>query len=303
MKDRHSTDAYLSAGLRVTWVGMVVNVFLVIVKLVVGYISRSQGLVADGVHSLSDLISDVIVIFGLRWGRQRADEKHPYGHGRIETVAGMIMGFILVGTAIAIAVRAVLTLYHTEPMIPGALAIAAAVAGIVLKEALYWYTLSTGRRIKSLVVIGNAWHHRSDALSSIAVLAGILASRINPDWYVADVLAALVVTCFVLMVGGKMIWGGLLEIIDTAPDAGVREQLEAGAAAVNGVLQVHDIKARRSGNRIIVEIHIVVDPDLTVRQGHDIADKVRSRLVTEVADVVHVLVHVDPEPDDDNPDL
>lgn len=303
MKDRHTKDADLSAGLRVTWVGMVVNVFLVIVKLVVGYISRSQGLVADGVHSLSDLISDVIVIFGLRWGRQRADEKHPYGHGRIETVAGMIMGFILVGTAIAIAVRAVLTLYHTEPMIPGALAIAAAVAGIVLKEALYWYTLSTGRRIKSLVVIGNAWHHRSDALSSIAVLAGILASRINPDWYVADVLAALVVTCFVLMVGGKMIWGGLLEIIDTAPDAGVREQLEAGAAAVNGVLQVHDIKARRSGNRIIVEIHIVVDPDLTVRQGHDIADKVRSRLVTEVADVVHVLVHVDPEPDDDNPDL
>ncbi|MFH1686793.1 MAG: cation diffusion facilitator family transporter [bacterium] len=303
MKSPQTRDADLTAGMRATWAGMAVNILLVFIKCTVGYLARSQALVADGIHSLSDLISDIVVLLGLRWGRRRADEKHPYGHGRIETVAGLIMGLILVAAAIAIAVRAVLTLYQTEPMVPGAAAIAAAVASIVFKEALYWYTLRVGRRIKSLVVIGNAWHHRTDAFSSVAVLAGIIASRIHPDWHAADVLAALAVTYFILKVGSNMIWTALREVIDTAPDSEVLRQLEVEARAVEGVRQVHDIKARYSANRIMVEIHIVVDPDLTVRQGHDIADEVRQRLVSEVGDVVHVVVHVDPEPDDDNPQL
>lgn len=289
----------LSAGLRVTWIGAAVNVLLVILKIVFGLAARSQALVADGVHSLSDLLSDLIVVLGLKFGRREADADHPYGHGRIETMAGMVVGLVLIGVAAFLAYQAVSGLYRNEVYRPGGAAIVVAVVSILLKEAMYRYTMKVGSRIRSLALVGNAWHHRSDALSSVAVLIGVLAARLNPDWAIADVLAALVVTYFILRVGGKLVLAGAKEVVDTAPDRDVVRQLEHLANEVDGVEEAHDLKARYSGSDILVEIHIVVDPDLTVREGHLIADQVRFRLLEAVSEVSRVLVHVDPEPDEE----
>ncbi|UCG60653.1 MAG: cation transporter [Candidatus Zixiibacteriota bacterium] len=283
------------AGLTVTWVGCGVNIFLVITKIAAGLTVRSQALVADGVHSLSDLFSDFVVILGLKLGRKEEDENHPFGHARIETISGMLVGAILLVVGAGIAYNALASIYEHRLSTPGALAIVVAAASIVLKEVMYWYTIKVGRRIKSLAVIGNAWHHRTDALSSIAVLIGVTAAYVNPAWHQADAYAALIVTVFIFRVGGGLTWGALKQVVDTAPDRRTLDQLVEIALKVEGVEQVHDVRARYSGQQIFVEMHIVVDPDLTVRQGHDIADVVRFHLVNEIADVTRVIIHVDPD--------
>jgi cation diffusion facilitator family transporter len=288
----------ISAGMKVTWVGMIANLVLVGVKISVGMAARSQSLVADGIHSLSDLFSDVIVLFGLKLGRAKPDDDHQFGHGRIETIASMMVGAILIVVGTGLAWDAVTSITGGQPATsPGAWAIVVAAASIILKEALYWYTIKIGRRLRSLVLIANAWHHRSDAFSSVAVLIGVVAAYVNPAWHIADACAALVVTFFVAKVGTRFLWNGVKELIDTAPNTKELNQLRSIAETEPGVDDVHDIRARYSGAQIFVEIHIVVDPEITVRSGHDIAERVRVRLLAEVTDVARVIVHVDPESD------
>lgn len=291
--DSNHTD--LTAGLRVTKVGMAVNIFLSIIKVTTGVLGHSQALVADGIHSFSDLASDVVVMLGLKWGRKGEDEAHPFGHARIETVAGLLTGIILIATGIGLAYQSIDTIYQHQYSSPGYFAIVAALVSVVLKEGLYWYTVRVGRRIKSLALIGNAWHHRSDALSSVAVLIGVTGAHFSSAWGMADAYAALVVTFFVLKVGTELMWTAAKEVIDTAPDAAVMQQLTETAMSVDGVLQTHDIRARLSGGQVFAEVHIVVSPDLTVRVGHDIAATVKHRLLTEVSQLARVIVHVDPE--------
>ncbi|HUV31248.1 MAG TPA: cation diffusion facilitator family transporter [Acidobacteriota bacterium] len=286
----------ISAGLRVTWVGMAVNVALVVFKLWVGFVSRSQALIADGMHSLSDLFSDFVVIFGLKWGRKQEDEDHPYGHARIETISSMVVGLLLILVGLGIAYRAIQSIYTHQASIPSLFAIYAAATSIALKEGLFWYTYIVGKRLRSLVLIGNAWHHRSDALSSVAVLIGVGAVYVNPNWHLADSYAALVVTFFVVKIGINLVWGAFRELSDTAPGQEVLAQLAEKARQMEGVRQVHDMRARHSGAQIFVELHIVVDPGLTVREGHQIAKSVKRRLIVEFPDVTRVIIHVDPEP-------
>ena len=292
--DNNHSD--LTAGMRVTWVGMVVNIFLSIIKISAGVFGNSQALVADGIHSLSDLLSDLVVMLGLKWGRKGEDEDHPFGHARIETVAGLITGIILIATGIGLAYQSIDAIYQHQHSSPGYFAIIAAFVSVILKEWLYWYTVVVGHRIKSLALIGNAWHHRSDALSSVAVLIGVTGAHFSPAWGMADAYAALVVTFFVLKVGAELMWTAAKEVIDTAPDEAVMKQLIETAMSVDGVRQTHDIRARLSGGQVFAEVHIVVNPDLTVRAGHDIAATVKHRLLTEVPQMARVIVHVDPEP-------
>ena len=287
-------DALVS-GLRVTWVGVGVNVALVVFKLWAGLISGSQALIADGVHSLSDLFSDVVVLFGLKWGRASEDADHPFGHARIETISGMIVGLALLLVGLWIAYEAISAIYLHKTARPSLFAIWAAAFSVVSKEVLYWYTVTVGRRIRSVAVIANAWHHRTDALSSVAVLIGVGATYVNENWHLADSIAALAVIYFVVKVGGRLTWSALKELADTAPDRDVLASLSTHAAAIEGVRQVHDLRARHSGSQIFVEIHIVVDPDLTVRAGHEIAKTVKASLLREFADVTRVIVHVDCE--------
>jgi cation diffusion facilitator family transporter len=274
---------------------MAVNLGLFLLKITAGWLGRSQALMADGVHSLSDLLSDVVVLLGLKWGRQEEDETHPFGHARIETISGMLIGLLLVGTGVALAYRSISAIYYHTESSPGMSAIIAAAISIGVKEGLYWYTLRVGRRIKSLALIANAWHHRSDALSSIAVLVGVTGAYLSPAWAMADAYAALLVTFFVAKIGAELIWSAAKEVIDTAPDRKVMAELATTALEVEGVRQTHDIRARLSGGRIFAEVHIVVDPDLTVQAGHEIADNVKQRLLQGVAGMARVIVHVDPD--------
>jgi len=285
----------LAAGLRVTWVGAGVNIALVVFKLWAGLVSGSQALIADGVHSLSDLFSDVVVLFGLKWGRASEDADHPFGHARIETISGMIVGLVLILVGLWIAYEAISAIYLHQTARPSLFAIWAAAISVASKEILYWYTVTVGRRIQSVAVIANAWHHRTDVFSSIAVSIGVGATYLNENWHLADSIAALAVIYFVMKVGGRLTWSALKELADTAPDREVLANLSSHAAAVDGVRQVHDLRARHSGSQIFVEIHIVVDPDLTVRAGHEIAKTVKATLLQEFADVTRVIVHVDCE--------
>ena len=250
---------------------------------------------ADAVHSVSDLFSDVVVIFGLKWGRKIADEEHPYGHGRIETISSLIIGFLLLLVALGIAYRSVVSIYEHDTSNPSLLAIYVAAFSIIVKEALYWYTVTVGRRIRSIALVGNAWHHRSDALSSVAVLIGVAAAHFNPAWHLADSFAALIVSFFIFKVGGTLTWSAFKELADTAPDKKILSAIESKASAVLGVRQVHDLKARYSGRDIFVDIHVVVDPNITVRQGHAIAKEVENCLIKEISDICRVTIHIDPD--------
>lgn len=285
----------ISQGIKVTVVGMAANLLLVILKMYAGMLSKSQALIADGIHSLSDLLSDVIVILGLKWGSKEADEDHPYGHGRIETLSSMIVGLMLILFGIGLTYNAMTSLYSHDISHPGPLALIAAAISIIVKEGLYWYTVKTGRKMKSLAVIGNAWHHRSDALSSVAVLIGVGATYLDPSLVYADALAALVVTYFVVKVGASLLWQAMKEVVDTAPSEKTVQKIHDLALAVDGVKNVHDIRARFSASQILSELHIVVDPDQSVREGHAVAKAVEKVLIDEIEDLVKVTIHVDPE--------
>ncbi|KAA3633545.1 MAG: cation transporter [Calditrichaeota bacterium] len=287
-------DPKLKSGMKVTIVGAIVNIFLVIIKLYFGFIGRSQALVADGIHSLSDLFSDAVVLLGLNWGAKDADDNHPFGHGRIETVSALVIGLLLIAVAVGIVYKSVQTLYHHEPVQPTIWTILAAFVSIVLKEILYHYTVYIGKKHKSLVIVANAWHHRTDAFSSIAVLIGITGAYLNPNWVYADALASLFVTYFIVKVGWELIWQALKEVVDTAPDEEVLQLIRAISERIDGVLNAHDIKARYSGGRIITEVHIVVDKNLSVFEGHTIAKNVEYTLIDEIDELVKVIVHVDP---------
>jgi cation diffusion facilitator family transporter len=283
-------------GLQVTLWGSAINLALAGLKLWIGLIGNSRALVADGIHSLSDLFTDAIVLLGIRWGRMEPDEDHPYGHARIETISGFLIGLVLIVVAGGIGYKGMMAIYHRTPTFPTYATLVVAMVSIIAKEILYRYTISAGQKSKSLALIGNAWHHRSDALSSVAVFVGVAAGMMNPDWYLADAYASIVVALLVFKSGFDLSKTSYRDVIDTAPGRQVLAELETEASVIEGVREAHDILARYSGGYLLVEVHIVVDPSLTVRQGHDIAKRVELHLINQVQDVAKVIVHVDPDP-------
>lgn len=287
------------AGLKVTWIGLWSNLLLVALKLAVGFWGRSQALVADGVHSISDLFSDLVVLLGLKYGRKEADEQHPYGHGRIETLASLTVGVVLFAVGMGIAWHAIQSVFRYEIMKPSVWAIWVAGFSILLKELMYWCTVVVGRRIRSSVVIANAWHHRTDALSSVAVLIGVAAAWANPDWRLADSLAALVVAYPIVRVSITFGVSALKELIDTVPETRTMNMIARISGEVEGVRAVHDIRARHSGPDLIMELHIVVDPQQSVIEGHQIAKAVERRLQEKIEGANWVTIHVDPDTDSD----
>ena len=282
------------AGRSVTLVGVLVNAFLILLKFLAGIFGHSQALVADAVHSVSDLFTDFVVLLGLKIGRKAPDERHHFGHARIETMASSIVGLALIATALYLGIKAAWNIYHHIEYHPTWLALAGAGVSIALKESLYHYTVRTGRRIKSTAIIANAWHQRSDALSSVAVLLGVAGARIKPSWQILDSLAALCVSFFIIKVGLEILWGALREFIDTAPQPEILSKTRKCTLSVDGVIDMHDLRARTSGGLYQMELHIVVDGRLTVTDGHRIAKAVESCLAEEVVDLERIIVHVDP---------
>ena len=282
-------------GQRVTWVGAGANVFLVAVKFVLGILGRSQALIADAVHSVSDLATDAVVLLGIRAGRKEPDSDHHFGHGRIETLASAVVGIALIAVAAYLAYDAGTSIYQRADYHPNWLAVIGAAVSIVVKEALYHYTVRVGRRIRSPAVVANAWHHRSDALSSVAVLIGVAAAQINPEWHILDAYAALVVALLIAGVGIRILWRAVREVTDAAPPPEILKNMHACARAVPGVIDEHDLKVRSVGGMYHLHIHITVKGDQTVREGHAIAKQVERCLLSDIENVGEVIVHVDPE--------
>jgi len=289
-----------SAGQKVTWVGAVANALLIGFKFAAGIFGHSQALIADAVHSVSDLFTDVIVLIGLRIGKKAPDEEHHFGHARIETLASMVVGLSLIATAIYLGIEAGLNIYRHAEYHPNRLALIGAGVSIAIKEALYHYTIHVGRRIKSQLIMANAWHHRSDSLSSVAVFIGVTGALIKPAWHILDAFAALLVSFFIIKVGLQILGKSLREFTDTAPPPEIMNKISQCTKSVEGVLDTHDLRVRTSGGFYQMEAHIVVDGQLTVAEGHKIAKAVESCLIEEVEDLDRVIVHVDPAIEEKN---
>ena len=283
------------AGRSVTLVGLLANSSLILLKFMAGVFGQSQALIADAVHSISDLFTDIVVLLGIKMGRKPPDEKHQFGHARMETLASAIIGLALIGTALYLGLEASLNIYRHTEYHPTSLALIGAGVSIAVKEALYHYTVKTGRRIKSQLLIANAWHHRSDAFSSIAVLLGVAGTLVNPAWYVLDAFAALLVSFFIVKIGIDIVNSCLREFIDAAPKPEVLDKIESCIRSVEGVIEMHDLRVRTFGGRFQMETHVVVSGQLTVTQGHKIAKLVERCLFEEIDDLDRVIVHVDPE--------
>jgi cation diffusion facilitator family transporter len=296
-----SVTTSFRAARSVTIVGALVNTILILLKFFAGIFGSSQALIADAVHSVSDLFTDVVVLLGIRIGRKPPDERHPFGHARIETLASTIVGIALIATALYLGIKAALNIYHHNEFHPTSLALIAAGVSIALKEAIFHYTVHTGRRIKSQLIMANAWHHRSDALSSVAVFLGVAGTRIKPSWHILDSFAALLVSFFIVKVGLEILRIALREFIDTAPQPEIISKIEQCAFTVDGVLDTHDLRVRTSGGFYQMEIHIVVDGQLTVAEGHRIAKAVESCLVKDVDNLDRIIVHVDPAIEEKEP--
>jgi cation diffusion facilitator family transporter len=292
-------DAARSSRLkaRASYVGAAVNIFQTIIKIGFGILGQSAALIADGIHSLSDLLSDLLVITAIRLGSRKADHGHPYGHRRFETIATVILGVSLVAVGGAIIWSVMERIAHPEKLpVPNVNALGIAAASILVNEWLYHYTKRIARITRSKLLLANAWHQRSDAISSIIVLIGIGAVLLG--YPLADALAAVVVALMVAKIGLNLVLESIRELVDTSlPPARVAE-IRAAIHAIEGVEGIHLLRTRHMGEDVFIDAHIVVDPRITVSEGHMIGDSVRDDLMGRFDDVMDVLVHVDPEDDE-----
>jgi cation diffusion facilitator family transporter len=290
-------DARYRESRNVTLIGSVIDLLLGVAKIVVGYIGSSQALIADGVHSLSDLATDGVVLLAMKHGSREADEEHPYGHGRIETLATIALGVALIGVAAGIAWDAVVRMLHPELLMhPGWLALIVATISIIGKEAIYQYTMHVANKWKSNLLRANAWHSRSDAISSVVVAIGVLGSMGGLNYL--DAVAAIGVALMVAKIGIDLSWHSAQELIDTAMEPEQVEQIRQSIHSVDGVQALHMLRTRRMGDSGLVDVHIMVNPRISVSEGHRISDTVRAQIMRDVDNVTDVMVHIDPEDDE-----
>jgi len=282
---------------KVTWLGLLTNVSLASIKFAAGYFGRSQALIADAIHSLTDTTTDVAVIAGSHYWSRPPDQSHPYGHRRMETLVTVFIGLMLAAAGAGIGWEAVSTLHEKHSSPPGWIAFVAALLSIIAKELLYRWTAAAGKRIKSSALAANAWHHRTDAISSLPVLVAIGGALLFPSWSFLDHVGAAVVSIFILHAAMKIIWPGISELIDAGAPDSIQKKITSIAAKSQGVQEVHAVRTRYISSSIQVEMHIVVDGSMSVRDGHQIADDVKSRVIGGVSEVLDVVVHMDPSED------
>ncbi len=279
---------------RVTWIGIFVNLFLAGIKFLVGYVGASRAVIADGVHSLSDMSTDFAVIFGVKFWTAPPDEDHPYGHLRIEALITTVIGLTLTAVAIGLGYKALTSLRETHLEQPGWIALIGPLLSIVFKEILYRWTIVVGTRTKSSAVVANAWHHRSDALSSFPALIAVAASALNPDWSFIDHIGALIISIFILKVSWDIISPSLSELTDRGASIKDRELIKKIAMEVDSVKEVHAVRTRKFGSNIHVDLHILVEPEISVRLGHDISEEVKKTLIKNGPKILDVVVHLEP---------
>ena len=285
---------------KVTLVGGLVNVLLLLFKFVAGIVGHSAAMVADAVHSLSDFITDVIVLVFVHISSKPQDKSHDYGHGKYETLAMTLIGVALLIVAIGILYSGAAKIYvwanGGQLEAPGTLALWAALLSVLLKEAVYQYSMVKARQLNSQVVAANAWHHRSDALSSIGTAIGIGgAIFLGQRWTVLDPIASVVVGAFIVKVAIDLLRNGIGDLMEQSlPDA-VEEEMLRIVGALPGVVNPHDLRTRRIGNHYAIELHILMDGDISLREAHNKASEVEDLLRARYGEDTHVAVHVEPK--------
>jgi cation diffusion facilitator family transporter len=283
---------------RVTLVGSAFDLALALAKIVGGLIGQSQALVADGVHSASDLVTDVMVLLAAKHAHAEADEEHPYGHGRIETLATVLLGAVLILVAVGVVADSVRRLLEPSSLqLPATWVLLIAAVSVVSKEASYHYTIRAARRLRSSLLRANAWHSRSDAISSVVVIVGVGGSLLGMPYL--DGVAAVIVAWMIARVGLDLARGGVLELIDTGLDPEQVEEIRRTILEVDGVQDLHQLRTRQMGGRALVDVHIILnDPRMSVSEGHQVSERVRGRLIHRQPEVDDVTVHIDPEDDE-----
>ena len=285
---------------KVTIVGALANVTLLIFKFVAGIISNSAAMIADAVHSLSDFITDVVVIVFVKISSKPQDKSHDYGHGKFETLATLIIGLALLFVGLMILYNGASATYRCiwlgeELHRPGMIAFWAAIFSIILKEAVYQYTVFKGRNLNSQAVIANAWHHRSDAFSSIGTAVGIGGAIFLGDkWVVLDPIAAIVASVFIINVSLKIIIKSINELLEKSLPDEIENEIIKVAESFDMVKDVHDLRTRRIGNNIAIEMHLLMDGNLSLQCTHNTTELIESELRKKYGEHTHIAIHVEP---------
>ncbi len=287
---------------RITVVGAIVNIILTIFKIIAGALGRSAAMVADGIHSLSDLLSDIVVLVFTHISSKGKDKNHSFGHGKFETLATLIVSVILVAVGaklMADGVASIIGVMNGNSIpLPGSIALWAAIGSIIIKEILYHATIRTARRTNSPVVLANAWHHRSDALSSIGALAGIAGAMIlGEKWTILDPIASCCISIAIIVVAVKMSLPSLAELLETSLPEEIEKDIISIANSVQGVENIHELKTRRNGISYIIDAHIVVDPHISVTEAHNIATDVENALKEKYGNETQINIHIEPDQD------
>ncbi len=302
MTQRHTADTPLKAHhadknktiRKITWIGLIVNILLSFFKIIAGIYGKSQAVLADGIHSLSDTTTDIAVIAGSYFWSKPPDSTHPYGHKRIETIVSIFIGVVLFVAGAGIGLKAIFTLHETHSSPPGWIALLAALLSIICKEILYQWTAATGKRIKSLSLSANAWHHRLDAISSVPVFIAVGVSILWPEWNFIDHVGAVFVSLLILYAALKIMITGFKELLDVGAPREICEKIKTIALKNPAAHQIHGIRTRYAGNSLQVDLHVVVDGSMTVYESHQVAEDIEARLLNEGPDIVDVVVHIEP---------
>jgi len=285
-------------GFKVTIVGIFINVILIFLKLFLGFLGKSKALMADGLHSLSDLVTDIFVIIGLKFSSIPKDESHDYGHGKIETFIVMVIGAILFSAGIIIlfsSIKSIVLIFKgVDLKQPDPATFLIALLSIVLKEWLYRYTMVVAEKFKNQSLKANAWHHRSDAFSSIAVTFGILFSIVNKKLVIMESFAAIVVVFFILKVSINILKASFEELTEKSLKEEEEKEIIEIIGSVEGVKNPHEIQTRRIGQYIAVDIHIEVDKDISVENSHRITEKIEEKLLERFKNKIYINIHVEP---------
>jgi cation diffusion facilitator family transporter len=288
----HSPAERMAAASRSTWVSVGVNLVLTIAQVVVGVLAKSQGLIADGIHSLSDLVADFVVLLASHHSKKDADADHPYGHQRFETAASLVLGTLLLVVGVGMLWSAARKLEAPETVqTVHIMALWVAGGALIAKELLFRYMLSVAKRVKSSMLVANAWHARSDAASSLVVGVGIIGNLAG--YPILDPIAALIVGFMVTRMGWGFSWDALHDLMDRAVDEQEVQAIRATLLETPGVSDVHDVRTRKMGDMIVVDAHIEVDANISVEAGHDIAVEARQRVLQRHR-VLNLMTHVDP---------
>ena len=288
----HSVEERSAVTKRSTWVSVFVNVVLSITQIVVGVLAKSQGLIADGIHSLSDLVADFVVLFANHHSQKDADLDHPYGHQRFETAASLVLGLLLLAVGVGMVWSSLLKLESPQTIaVAHVSALWVALAAIAAKELLFRYMLRVAKAVKSSMLVANAWHARSDAASSLVVSIGLIGNLAG--YPMLDPIAALIVGFMVGRMGWSFGWDALHDLMDRAIDEQEVQAIRETLLATAGVAGVHDVRTRKMGDMVVVDAHIEVDADLTVEEGHNIAVNARQAVMLRHR-VLNLMTHVDP---------